>query len=226
MTEIEFILVYLAIMALVIEIAAMLFVATGLKIQIARYQVISMLTATGFTTDEATLIIDHPIRRKISAAVILFGYFSLAVMISSIASLLSNDLRLNWLFAVAGVLFVVILILKNKWVKKILTNKLEREMDEEYDLEDWPLKTALSLEENDMVALIDIKEESTYVGQPSQKLIMEDSDLHLLFIRRGGVILRKSLFEVELQAGDQVMIFGEKSHIEKDFADMLSDDEK
>lgn len=114
MTELEFILLYLAIMALVIEIAAMLFMATGLKKQIARYQVISMLTATGFTTDEASLIIDHPIRRKISAAVILFGYFSLAVMISSIASLLSNDLRINWLLAAVATLFVLLLILKNK----------------------------------------------------------------------------------------------------------------
>lgn len=226
MTVLEFILLYLAIMALVIEIAAMLFMATGLKKQIARYQVISMLMATGFTTDEASLIIDHPIRRKISAAVILFGYFSLAVMISSIASLSSNDLRINWLLAAVATLFVLLLILKNKKVRSFLTDKFEHEMDEEYDLEDWPLKTALSLEENDMVALIDIKEDSKFVGRPSEKLIMKDADLHLLFIRRGGEILRKSLFEVELQSGDQVMIFGEKEHIEKDFADMLSEDAK
>ncbi|MDN7242035.1 TrkA C-terminal domain-containing protein [Planococcus sp. N028] len=226
MTEIEFIVIYLVIMALVIEIATMLFVTTGLKKQIARYQVISMLTATGFTTDEATLIIDHPIRRKISAAVILFGYFSLAVMISSIASLLSNDLRINWLIAVAGSLFVALLLLKSKGIKSFLTAKFEREMDEEYDLEDWSLKAALSLGENDMVALIDIEEDSKYLGQPAQELIMEDADLHLLFIRRGSVILRKSLFEVQLQAGDKVMIFGEKDHIEKDFEDMLSDDKK
>ncbi|WKA54312.1 TrkA C-terminal domain-containing protein [Planococcus shixiaomingii] len=226
MTEIEFIVIYLVIMALVIEIATMLFVTTGLKKQIARYQVISMLTATGFTTDEATLIIDHPIRRKISAAVILFGYFSLAVMISSIASLLSNDLRINWLIAVAGSLFVALLLLKSKGIKSFLTTKFEREMDEEYDLEDWSLKAALSLGENDKVALIDIEEDSKYLGQPAQELIMKDADLHLLFIRRGSVILRKSLFEVQLQAGDKVMIFGEKGHIEKDFEDMLSGDKK
>jgi hypothetical protein len=226
MTEIQFILVYGAIIGLVIEIAATLFVTTGLKKPIARYQVISMLTATGFTTDEASLIIDHPIRRKISAAVILFGYFSLAVMISSLATILSNDLRINWLIAVIGALAIIWLILRSKIVKEFLTNKFEHDMDEQYDLEDWPLKTALSLEEEDMVALVEIKEGSEYEGRPAQELIMEDADLHLLFIRRGETILRKSLFEVELQTGDKVMIFGEKEHIKKDFADMLSESEK
>ncbi|TWT16020.1 hypothetical protein [Planomicrobium sp. CPCC 101079] len=223
MLEIQFILIYSSIIWLVIEIAALLFVATGLKKRIARYQVISMLTATGFTTDEASLIIDHPIRRKISAGVILFGYFSLAVMISSIATILSNDLRINWMLAGIGSLFVVFLILRNKRVHQFLTDKFEHEMDEEYDLEDWPLKTALSLQDKDMVALVDIKEDSKYIGLPSHRLIMEDADLHLLFIRRGDKILRKSLFEVELQAGDKVMIFGERDHIKKDFGDMLSE---
>lgn len=223
MIEIQFILIYASIMWLVIEIAAMLFIATGLKKQIARYQVISMLTATGFTTDEASLIIDHPIRRRISAGVILFGYFSLAVMISSIATILSNDLQINWMVAGIAALFLVFLLLRNKRVNRYLTDKFEHDMEEEYNLEDWPLKTALSLKEQDMVALLDIKEGSKYVGLPSQELIMEDADLHLLFIQRGDVILRKSLFEVELQAGDKVMIFGEKDHIKKDFGDMLSE---
>ncbi|TWT27415.1 TrkA C-terminal domain-containing protein [Planomicrobium sp. CPCC 101110] len=226
MLEIQFILIYASIMWLVIEIATMLFVATGLKKQIARYQVISMLTATGFTTDEASLIIDHPIRRRISAGVILFGYFSLAVMISSIATILSNDLQINWMLAGIGSLFVVFLALRSKWVHGFLADKFEHEMDEEYDLEDWPLKTALSLEEQDMVALVYIQEDSKYVGLPSEELIRKDADLHLLFIRRGDVILRKSIFDVELQAGDKVMIFGEKDHIKKEFGDMLSESGK
>ncbi|QDY45062.1 hypothetical protein FK545_04780 [Planococcus glaciei] len=114
MTEILFVLLYSVIMWLVIEIAVVLFAATGLQKPIARYQVISMLTATGFTTDESSLIIDHPIRRRISAAVILFGYFSLAVMISSIASVLSNDLRTNLLAVVIVVFLAIWLFLKNK----------------------------------------------------------------------------------------------------------------
>lgn len=224
MTEILFIILYSIIMWLVIEIAVMLFVSTGLNKQIARFQVISMLTATGFTTDESSLIIDHPIRRRIGAAVILFGYFSLAVMISSIATILSNDLRVNFLGMVILVFFAILLILRNRGMTAFLTDKFEHEMDEEYDLEDWPLKTALSLEENDMVAMLEIMEGSDYENAVSEKLLMKDADVHLLFIKRGNIILRKSLFQVKLQAGDRVMVFGDKETIKTKFGDMLTED--
>lgn len=224
MAEAFFILLYSAIMWLVIEIAVVLFVYTGLNKQIARFQVISMLTATGFTTDESSLIIDHPIRRKISAGVILFGYFSLAVMISSIAALLSNNLRVNWLGMVILGFFSVLMVLRNRRVTAFLTGKFEHQMDTEYDLEDWPLKTALGLEENDMVAMIEIQEGSDYENAASENLLMRDDDIHLLFIRRGNVILRKSLFQVELLAGDRVMIFGDENTIKEKFSDMLTED--
>lgn len=219
-----FILLYSTIMWLVIEIAVVLFVYTGLNKQIARYQVISMLTATGFTTDESSLIIDHPIRRKISAGVILFGYFSLAVMISSIAALLSNDLRVNLLGMIILVFFAILLVLRNRRVTALLTNKFEHEMDTEYDLEDWPLKTALGLEDNDMVAMLEIVEGSDYENAASENLLMRDDDIHLLFIRRGNVILRKSLFQVKLLAGDRVMVFSDEKTIKEKFGDMLTED--
>lgn len=224
MTEILFILFYSVIMWLVIEIAVVLFAATGLKKPIARYQVISMITATGFTTDESSLIIDHPIRRRISAAVILFGYFSLAVMISSIASILSNDLRTNLLIIVIIVFFAILMLLKNRGISSFLTNKFEHEMDEEYDLEDWPLKTALSLNDNDMVAEVEIREDSKYTNRVCEEMILRDDDIHLLFIKRGNIILRKSLLEERLQLGDRIMIFGDKESIKKKFSGMLVGD--
>lgn len=223
MTEFLFILLYATIMWLAIEIAVVLFVATGLNKPIARYQVISMLTATGFTSEESKLIVDHPIRRRISAAVILFGYFSLAVMISSIASLLSNDLKINVLLIVIMVFMTIMLVLKSGVIKNFLTNKFEHEMDEEYDLEDWPLKTALSLGENDMVALLNIQNDSQFAGQPAGKLVAREDDLHLLFIRRGEVILRKLVYEEKLQPGDLVMIFGDEDTIRNRYSEMLSD---
>lgn len=224
MTEILFILLYSTIMWLVIEIAVLLFASTGLNKQIARYQVISMLTATGFTTDESSLIIDHPIRRWISAAIILFGYFSLAVMISSIATILSNDLRVNLLGMVILVFFAILLVLRNRRVSAFLTDKFEHEMDTEYDLENWPLKTALGLEEEDMVAMLEIGEGSEYENSASENLLKKDDDVHLLFIKRGNIILRKSLFQVELQAGDRVMIFGDQETIKEKFGDLLTED--
>lgn len=226
MGEFLFIALYALIIALVIEVGVLLFRMTGLNREVARYQVISMLTGTGYTTQESALIIDHPIRRRISSALILFGYFSLAVIISSIATILSNDLRVGLLLNVIVVLIVVFVLLKNKTVFNKLENRFEHEMDTEYNLEDWPMKTALALEDDEMVAIIEIKHDSDYIGAPGRALVEENLDIVLLIIRRGDKILRFDLFEVELQEGDKIMIIGKEDDIKRRYKGMLSEDEK
>ncbi|MCM3611151.1 TrkA C-terminal domain-containing protein [Planococcus sp. MERTA32b] len=225
MWEFAFIALYAVIIALVIEIGVILFHMTGLEKEIARYQVISMLTGTRFTTQESALIIDHPIRRRISSGLILFGYFSLAVIISSIATILSNDLRIELLLIIIGILFVFLFIFKNKSVFIRLEDRFEHEMDTEYNLEDWPMKTALALDEEEMVAIIQIKHGSDYIGQKGRMLVEENLDVVLLIIRRGDEILRFDLFEVELQEGDKIMIIGKEDHIKERYKEMLSEDE-
>src|SRR3954471_1286030 len=102
-----FLSIYLVIIIAVIEIFVILFRLTGLKTEVSRFQVISMMTGTGFTTGESELILGHPIRRKLATILILFGAFSLAVIISSISQFLSEGLRLAEILTGAGVVLVV-----------------------------------------------------------------------------------------------------------------------
>lgn len=213
-------------MGLVIEVTVLLFSMTGLKRTIARFQVISMLTGTGFTTDESSLIIDHPIRRRISAAVILFGYFSLAVIISAIAALLVNNLRFRLLTIVIAFLIAIIATFRNRKVFNYFKRRFEHEMDEQFNLEDLPMKTALALEEQDTVEILHIAEESGYLGRKCNELILEEDDLNLLFIQRGDLILRKALQSETLQLGDKLMIFGNRKRIQEKFSEMLSEEGK
>lgn len=105
MMNVVFMVLYFLIIGLVIEISVTLLKLTGLKNTVARFQVISMLKGTGFTTEEPKSIIDHPVRRKISMF-FLFGAFSLAVIISSISTLLTDDLRLMELSIIIGILTI------------------------------------------------------------------------------------------------------------------------
>ncbi|MBT3319023.1 MAG: hypothetical protein HN948_07025 [Clostridia bacterium] len=72
MTIIYFGVVLIAIWLLV-EVLAIVFRITGLNSQKARFQVISILTHTGFTTRESELIAQHPLRRKLASALIVYG---------------------------------------------------------------------------------------------------------------------------------------------------------
>ena len=87
------------------------------------------------------------------------------------------------------------------------------------------MKTALALDEEEMVAIIQIKHGSDYIGQKGRMLVEENLDVVLLIIRRGDEILRFDLFEVELQEGDKIMIIGKEDHIKERYKEMLSEDE-
>ncbi|WP_313800116.1 hypothetical protein [Cytobacillus sp.] len=125
--NILFLFIYLIIILVVIEIFVILFRLTGLKVEVSRFQVISMMTGTGFTTDESELILGHPIRRKLATFLILFGAFSLAVIISSISQFLAQDLRMTEILTIAGTVIFIFCLLKLSVIQRILTKSFNRE---------------------------------------------------------------------------------------------------
>src|SRR3954463_4341383 len=133
-----FLFIYLIIIMTVIEMFVILFRLTGLKVEISRFQVISMMTGTGFTTGESELILSHPIRRKLALFLILFGAFSFAVIISSISQYLSNGLRLKEILSGVGAVIVVFCILKLASIQRMLSRLFNREMKRNVKLADLP----------------------------------------------------------------------------------------
>lgn len=126
-----FILVYFILIFIVLEIAVMLLIVTGLDSEIARFQAVSMLTSTGFTTKESELILRHPVRRKIGVFLILFGVFSLAVMISTLSNLLAQSFRVPQLTGVTVMFGVFLLATKNKRVVKSLKRRFHKHLKQE-----------------------------------------------------------------------------------------------
>lgn len=214
-----FIFIYLFIVFTVIEINASIFVATGLDRKIARFQVISMLTGTGFTTGESELIIDHPVRRRLGAFLILFGAFSLAVIISAITQLLSDTFYTMEIAYIAGALLAILFILRVPYVVKLLTNKLKSELEETYELADLPIKDVLLMEEDDEVREISIHEESRFTGKTFDEIVDAEDDLILLFIKRGDINIRNKSYHTELEPGDRLVLYGNDPLIDEKFKD-------
>ena len=66
-------LVFLAVWLLILWLGSIALEATGLERNKARFQALSALTGTGFTTSEAEAIVNHPRRRKIATWLIFIG---------------------------------------------------------------------------------------------------------------------------------------------------------
>ncbi|MED4634419.1 hypothetical protein P9443_16080 [Peribacillus frigoritolerans] len=221
-----FMLLYFIIIVLVIEISVTLMKLTGLKGTVARFQVISMLTGTGFTTDESKSIIDHPIRRKISMFLILFGAFSLAVIISSISTLLTDDLRLMELSIIIGILLVLTVLVKVPFLNNRLSNKMKSEMYNHYELWEHPIEEVLFLEDEDVVMEIDIYEDSEFIDVKAFDVISHGADINILFIESGEVKIRKELYEYKIKLGDNLFLYGNKKEIEETFSKEIEEMKK
>jgi hypothetical protein len=201
----------------VIEINTILFKMTGLDHRVARFQVISMLTGTGYTTGESELIIEHPVRRRLGAFLILFGAFSLAVIISAITSILDNNFFAKEIGFVAAGLVVVLFILKIPRLQKKLSKWFEHDMAKHYSISELPISDVLLNNKEDHFTKVTIFEESPSIGKKLKDIIHEDEDIIILFITRGEINIRNERLEEELQAGDVIIVYGDKTAIEKRF---------
>ncbi|WP_226677921.1 TrkA C-terminal domain-containing protein [Mesobacillus jeotgali] len=212
-----FIFIYLFIVFTVIEINTSIFVATGLDRKIARFQVISMLTGTGFTTGESELIIDHPVRRRLGAFLILFGAFSLAVIISAISNLLTDNFYTMEIAYIAGGLLVLLFVLRAPFVQRIMGKKMQSELKENYELADLPISDVLLMDEDDEVREIAIKEDSQFAERTFDEIVDKEDDVMLLFIRRGEINIRKKAYDTKLEPGDKLVLYGNNPRIEEIF---------
>ncbi|WP_416729322.1 TrkA C-terminal domain-containing protein [Fictibacillus sp. JL2B1089] len=216
-----FTLLYFAIIGIVIEINVLLFTLTGLKKEIARFQVISMFTATGFTTGESELILEHPVRRRLSTFLILFGVFSLAVIISSISNILSDEFRSIELGIIILALISLYLILSIPKLKKYMKKTFESHMEKSYNLADLPLRDVMYFEEDDVIVELPIHKDSKIMGKKLKDVIQVDDDLLVLFIKRGDVTVRKDSYTTEIQEGDMLFLYGHQSSLQERFKEEM-----
>ena len=68
------------------ELFTFFFRLTGLPAEKARFQVISLLTGTGFTTRESEIIMASRLRRRLARITMLFGYVFNVTIVSALVN--------------------------------------------------------------------------------------------------------------------------------------------
>lgn len=101
---------------LFIALFTILFRLSGLTKSKARFQVISMFTNSGYTTDEAELITNHRLRRRLASFTMLFGFLLniavISVLVNVILTLGQAESADIWKFlGVVGAFFVLLVLI-------------------------------------------------------------------------------------------------------------------
>jgi hypothetical protein len=215
-----FIIIYGAVILMVVEIAASLLVVTGLDREIARFQAVSMLTATGFTTKESELVIRHPVRRRIAVCLIAFGVFSFAVIISTVSQLLSQSFGIYQLAWASAALGAILIIVKNKRLAALLTKKTEHYLEKEFELHELPIQEVLYIDEKtDLFTEINISAQSNLIGKKISEINHSSEHFTILLVERERKKIRR--FDLKVHEKDNLYVYGVKSEIEKAFKSEL-----
>lgn len=143
MLGIASVLVVVFISLLITRVATVALTVTGLSREIARFQARSALTGTGFTTSESDTLVNHPVRRRIVAILMLVGNAGLVTIAASLILSFAGDSggastlwRLGLL--IAGLAVLLVLARSDhvdRYISRITARALKRWTD--LDLRDY-----------------------------------------------------------------------------------------
>lgn len=208
------------------ELFTFFFRLTGLPSERARFQVISLLTGTGFTTRESEMILSSRRRRRLARVTMLFGYvFNVTIVSAFINVFLSIKVvqaryrLLGFLFPLGTVALIFIFMRVPKihaWGDNFLRHLADRVFDRQEAFNAVMLIDNISSESIAQVTIRHIPDEYRGRSLAETRLRAETGILVMLVERQGGKPMPAKA-ETVFEIGDKLTVFGDYKAICKAF---------
>jgi MFS family permease len=205
------IIVVVFISVMIRKVAAVALMLTGLDKQTASFQALSALTGTGFTTREAELVLDHPMRRRIISLLMIVGN---AGMVAVIAGLVSSFLNFTSPWAIGRFIVLIValyLIFKLATYTRLarfLSQRIEEKLREKLKLQKRTIGRILDLGKGFGIAEITLHEGSCCVGQTLAGSDLGKKKILVLAIERDEEKILVPKGNHKLHAGDNLICYG------------------
>jgi len=206
-------LLALTISLIVIRVGTMALMLTGLSREAARFQAHSAFTGVGFTTSESESIVDHPVRRHLTMALMMLGNIGMATVIATLtATLLSERTSENGALSL-GVLAAGILILwtlaKSHWVERQLNRPIAYALRQFSKLDVRDYVALLELSNGFGVSELKVKPEDWVAGNTLVELGLAREGVLVLGIRRPGqTYVGAPAGQSRIEPEDTLVIYG------------------
>ena len=196
-----------------IEIYSAIFRIDGVQIDKARFQIISILTGTGFTTNESEIMLATKKRRKITQIMILISYIFNISIVSTIVNIFMSTSNTSWTEIGIGIgltiLNITLLVGLNR------SSRIRRVFD------DIVLKIGkrkkkkkinpISIYDyygNKVIAEVRITELHEKIMNLDIIELKQQYDIQLLVIKRGSLIISDIYGSIKVQDNDVLLVFG------------------
>ena len=208
------------------ELFTFFFRLTGLPAERARFQVISMLTGTGFTTRESEMIMGSRRRRRLARITMLFGYvFNITIVTAFINVFLSMKvIEVGHQFfgfliplGTAALIFVFMRVPKiHAWGDNFMRRLADRIFNRKEAFNAVMLIDNISSASIVQVTLRHIPDEYRGVSLADTRLRADTGILVMLVEHQGGKALPAQADTV-FEPGDRLTVFGDYQTICKTF---------
>lgn len=218
-------ILFLTIFLIIVNFFAILFRLTGMPIDKAKFQVISLLTSTGFTTKESELIVQHPIRRKLASWLMIISYISTAVLISFIIGIISNSLSDAKSLGFTAIIIVTFFIIVYFIVRSSLLDKVEYFIEEVISKSKrWneiiinsPIDIGFHHKKGYGIYEIFIGKDSKFIGKSIIESNLKSLEIQVLSIDKGDELINFPTPDSIFELTDRITIYGNVKNINRTF---------
>jgi TrkA-C domain len=202
---------------LITRVATVAFVLTGMSREAARFQSRSALTGTGFTTTESEGVVNHPVRRRIVMALMLFGGAGIVTTMATLVIGFANATRgeaFTRLAVLLGALAVLVAISRTRWFDRAVGPLLTRVLSRYTDLQAQDYADLLHLGGEWSVGEVAVQEGDWVAGGRLADLDLRSEGVAVLGVERpDGTYAGAPRFDTRVAAGDVLLLYGPRHQL-------------
>ena len=200
----------------VARLGTMALVATGMPVEIARFQARSALTGVGYTTSESESIVGHPVRRRVVLWLMVTGNAGFVTLVASVmlpfvTSGGTGD-TLTRLGLMVGGLTAISLITRSRAFQNGLTRLAGRLLNRFSDLELRDFHHVMRLSRDYAITELHVATEDWLAGKTLTELELPEEGVLLLAVqRRNGEFIGAPRGSTAIHPDDTVYQYGRVS---------------
>jgi hypothetical protein len=209
-------LIFIALFSfLAIKVATIALMMTGLSFDTASFQSYSAFFGVGFTTREAELVVNHPVRRRIIRDLILVGNIGLT---SALATMVATFVQGNNVFeslmiilAAVAIALVISYIGRLRWFRKALDRIIAYSLSRAGLVRALDYELLLRVDHGYVVSEYLVEDGNPLVGKMLRHSRPWDSGVVILAVRRNDVLLPGIPGPSDvIEVGDVLVIYGQE----------------
>ena len=204
---------------IIIDVFAILFRLTGMSREKARFQVISLLTSTGYTTKESELITQHPTRRKLASALMITSYVSTLTLISFLVNMLSKRLiNVKSLSAIVLFLICAVMFFKSP-ILETLEDIIEHIVEKStlWKKSNPKYLNFITKHKGYSICEVYLSENSDLIGKSIVESKLSSIEIKVLSIDQGHELINFPTPDYIFEEHDKLMVYGNTKNIRHKF---------